>query len=110
MIDAKALLLSSDERKEVRGSERTTLPGLRLLLRQVEVSVVQQLKHRRLTRSESLVAASSVWTIWTVDEIFISYQTPTTMNDEQTYLVDRRQQSPDPSSLDEEHRMGDRNC
>jgi hypothetical protein len=39
------------------------LPGLRLLRRQVEVSVVQQLKQRRRTRSLSFVAASSVCTI-----------------------------------------------
>lgn len=37
-----------------------TLPGDKLDLRQVEVSVVQQLKQRRLTRSLSFVAASSV--------------------------------------------------
>jgi hypothetical protein len=42
----------------------TTLPGFRLERRQVEVSVVQQLKQRRRTRSLSLVAASSVCTIW----------------------------------------------
>jgi len=41
---------------------QSTFPGLRLERRQVEVSVVQQLKHRRRTRSESLVVASSVKT------------------------------------------------
>ena len=38
----------------------TTFPGLRLERRQVEVSVVQQLKQRLRTRSLSFVAASSV--------------------------------------------------
>ncbi len=38
-----------------------TLPGERFERRQVEVSVVQQLKQRRLTRSESFVDASSVY-------------------------------------------------
>ena len=50
-------------RERERQSERnqfTTLPGERLDLRQVDVSVVQQLKQRRRTRSLSLVAASSV--------------------------------------------------
>jgi len=45
--------------------ERTTLPGLRLDLRQVEVSVVQQLKHLLRIPSVSFVAASSVWTMVT---------------------------------------------
>ena len=38
----------------------TTFPGLRLERRQVDVSVVQQLKQRLRTRSLSFVAASSV--------------------------------------------------
>ena len=50
---------------ESERKRRTTLPGERLDLRQVEVSVVQQLKQRRRTRSLSLVAASSVWTMVT---------------------------------------------
>lgn len=41
--------------------ELTTLPGFKLLLLHVEVSVVQQLKHLRLTRSLSFVAESSVY-------------------------------------------------
>lgn len=39
---------------------RTTFPGLRFDLLHVEVSVVQQLKQRRRTRSLNFVAASSV--------------------------------------------------
>jgi hypothetical protein len=39
----------------------TTLPGFRLDLLQVEVSVVQQLKHRLRILSLSLVVASSVY-------------------------------------------------
>jgi hypothetical protein len=42
------------------GKGRTTLPGLKLLLLHVLVSVVQQLKHRLRTRSLSFIAASSV--------------------------------------------------
>lgn len=38
----------------------TTLPGFRLDRRHVDVSVVQQLKHRRRTRSLNFVDASSV--------------------------------------------------
>ena len=41
-------------------SALTTLPGLRFERRHVDVSVVQQLKHLRRTRSLSLVVASSV--------------------------------------------------
>ena len=41
-------------------SVRTTFPGFKLERRQVDVSVVQQLKHRRLTRSLNFVEASSV--------------------------------------------------
>ncbi len=49
------------ERNEKKKEKKlTTLPGLRLDRRQVEVSVVQQLKHLRRTRSLSLVLASSV--------------------------------------------------
>jgi len=44
---------------------RTTFPGLRFDLLQVEVSVVQQLKHLLRIPSVSFVAASSVWTIVT---------------------------------------------
>ena len=44
---------------------RTTFPGLRFDLLQVEVSVVQQLKHLLRIPSVSLVAASSVWTMVT---------------------------------------------
>ncbi len=44
----------------------TTFPGLRLERRQVEVSVVQQLKQRRRTRSLSFVAASSVYMMETL--------------------------------------------
>lgn len=44
----------------IKPKKLTTLPGLRLERRQVDVSVVQQLKHRRRTRSLSFVAASSV--------------------------------------------------
>jgi hypothetical protein len=43
--------------------KRTTLPGLRLDLRHVEVSVVPQLKHFLRTLSLNLVVASSVWVI-----------------------------------------------
>lgn len=39
----------------------TTFPGLRFDRLQVEVSVVQQLKHRRRTLSLNFVAASSVY-------------------------------------------------
>jgi len=38
----------------------TTFPRVKVLLRQVVVSVLPQLKHFRLTRLESLVEASSV--------------------------------------------------
>ena len=44
----------------------TTLPGLRFERRHVDVSVVQQLKHLRRTRSLSLVVASSVCMTGTV--------------------------------------------
>jgi hypothetical protein len=39
---------------------QSTFPGLRFDRRQVDVSVVQQLKHRLRTRSLSFVVASSV--------------------------------------------------
>jgi hypothetical protein len=50
------------EKGEEKGT-RTTLPGLKLLRLHVLVSVVQQLKHLRRTRSLSFIAASSVCTI-----------------------------------------------
>lgn len=51
--------------EEEEEGARTTLPGDKLERRQVLVSVVQQLKHLLLTRSLSLVAASSVCTMVT---------------------------------------------
>lgn len=60
-----AQLGNSEYEVKTKNKRHTTLPGLRLDLRQVEVSVVQQLKHLRRTRSLSFVAASSVWTMVT---------------------------------------------
>jgi hypothetical protein len=48
----------TDQNERNRGL--TTFPGLRFERRQVDVSVVQQLKQRLRTRSDSFVVASSV--------------------------------------------------
>jgi len=50
---------------EKKQGRRTTLPGLRFERRQVEVSVVQQLKQRLRMPSVSFVFASEVWTMET---------------------------------------------